>query len=35
MSNQFIEAQSKLKTLTNDPDNDTKLKLYGLFKQVN
>jgi acyl-CoA-binding protein len=35
MSNQFLDAQTKLKTLTNEPDNDAKLKLYALFKQVN
>ena len=35
MSNLFLEAQSRVKTLKNEPDNDSKLKLYGLFKQVN
>lgn len=35
MSKLFLEAQSRLKTLKNEPDNDSKLKLYGLFKQVN
>lgn len=30
----FIEATEKVKTLTERPDNDTLLKLYGLYKQA-
>jgi hypothetical protein len=30
----FEKAVQDLKKLTNEPDNDIKLKLYGLFKQV-
>lgn len=31
---QFEEAQLKLKTLTERPDNDELLRIYGLFKQA-
>ena len=34
ISNEFEQAKSRLNTLTKEPDNDTKLKLYALFKQV-
>ncbi len=34
-SKEFQEAQSRLSILKEDPGNDVKLKLYGLFKQVN
>jgi hypothetical protein len=34
VSKQFEDAKSKLATLTEDPGNDVKLKLYALFKQV-
>lgn len=30
----FEKAQEQLKLLKNDPGNETKLKLYALFKQV-
>lgn len=30
----FEEAQKKLKTLSEDPGADIKLKIYALFKQV-
>lgn len=30
----FDKAKSRLNTLQNDPGNDVKLKIYGLFKQV-
>lgn len=30
----FEEAQARLKTLTEDPGNEMKLKMYGLFKQA-
>ncbi|KAI6231673.1 CRE-ECH-4 protein [Aphelenchoides besseyi] len=30
----FDEAQKKLKTLSEEPDNDVKLQIYGLFKQA-
>ncbi|GAB6021057.1 Enoyl-CoA delta isomerase 2, mitochondrial [Chamberlinius hualienensis] len=30
----FEAAKSRLNSLKNEPDNDTKLKLYGLFKQT-
>lgn len=33
-SGKFDEAQAKLKTLKEEPDNDVKLKIYALFKQV-
>ena len=31
---EFKEAQDSLKTLTEDPGNQTKLEIYALFKQV-
>jgi enoyl-CoA hydratase len=31
---EFAQAQGALKTLTEDPGNDVKLNLYGLFKQA-
>ena len=34
MADRFAAAQQKLNTLTEDPGNNAKLKLYGLFKQV-
>lgn len=30
----FTEATQKVKTLSERPDNDTLLKLYGLYKQA-
>uniref|UniRef100_A0A0N5CBS8 ACB domain-containing protein n=1 Tax=Strongyloides papillosus TaxID=174720 RepID=A0A0N5CBS8_STREA len=33
-SSNFAEAQKNLKKLHEEPDNDVKLKLYGLFKQA-
>uniref|UniRef100_A0A0K0FDM0 Enoyl-CoA delta isomerase 2, mitochondrial (inferred by orthology to a human protein) n=1 Tax=Strongyloides venezuelensis TaxID=75913 RepID=A0A0K0FDM0_STRVS len=33
-SSNFAEAQKNLKKLREEPDNDVKLKLYGLFKQA-
>uniref|UniRef100_A0A0K0EY95 Enoyl-CoA delta isomerase 2, mitochondrial (inferred by orthology to a human protein) n=1 Tax=Strongyloides venezuelensis TaxID=75913 RepID=A0A0K0EY95_STRVS len=33
-SSNFAEAQKNLKKLREEPDNDMKLKLYGLFKQA-
>jgi len=33
-SAQFEQAVEAVKGLTDDPGNDVKLKLYGLFKQV-
>ena len=35
MNEAFEEAQAKVKTLANRPDNGTLLKLYALFKQGN
>lgn len=35
VSERFAAAQSKLDTLTEDPGNEVKLKMYGLFKQAN
>ena len=34
LSSRFEAAQAKLNTLTEDPGNAAKLKIYGLFKQV-
>ena len=34
LSSRFEAAQTKLNTLTEDPGNAAKLKIYGLFKQV-
>ena len=34
VSSRFEAAQVKLNTLTEDPGNAAKLKIYGLFKQV-
>lgn len=34
MSKDFEKAQQRLKSLKEDPGNDAKLKLYGLFKQA-
>ncbi len=34
VSKEFEDAKSRLSTLTEDPGNETKLKIYGLFKQV-
>ena len=34
VSARFAAAQTKLSTLTDDPGNEVKLKMYGLFKQV-
>ena len=31
----FQAAKDRVGTLTQDPGNDVKLKMYGLFKQVN
>lgn len=33
-SKEFEDAKTRLGTLTNDPGNDVKLKLYALFKQA-
>lgn len=33
MSEQFAEAQQRVKTLTSRPSNETLLELYALFKQ--
>ncbi len=33
-SSEFNKAQANVAKLTVDPGNETKLKLYGLFKQV-
>ncbi|KAB7507879.1 Enoyl-CoA delta isomerase 2, mitochondrial [Armadillidium nasatum] len=33
LQQQFEEAKAKLNSLAEDPGNETKLKLYGLFKQ--
>ncbi|NUO89732.1 MAG: acyl-CoA-binding protein, partial [Dermatophilaceae bacterium] len=33
-SAQFEQAVEAVKRLTDDPGNDVKLRLYGLFKQV-
>ena len=30
----FEQAKERLNTLKEDPGNDTKLQIYGLFKQV-
>lgn len=35
VSKEFELAKESLKKLKNDPGNDVRLKLYGLFKQVN
>ena len=35
IGSRFEAAQVKLNTLTEDPGNAAKLKIYGLFKQVN
>ena len=35
IDSRFEAAQVKLNTLTEDPGNAAKLKIYGLFKQVN
>ena len=32
--NEFEQARQKLSELKEDPGNQTKLQLYGLFKQV-
>ena len=34
VSKQFEEAKEKITTLTEEPGNDVKLKLYALFKQA-
>jgi len=34
MTNEFAQAKSRLASLKSDTDNDTKLRLYALFKQV-
>lgn len=31
---EFDDAKNRVNKLKNEPDNDTKLKLYALFKQV-
>jgi len=33
-ASQLDDAAKRLKTLQNEPDNETKLKIYGLFKQA-
>lgn len=35
VSDRFTAAQTKLNTLSDDPGNEAKLKIYGLFKQAN
>ena len=35
VSKEFEEAKNRLSTLTEDPGNEVKLKIYALFKQVN
>lgn len=35
LTDNFKTAAERLKTLNSDPGNETKLKLYALFKQVN
>lgn len=34
VSAKFEEAQARLKTLREEPENDVKLKIYALYKQV-
>lgn len=34
MTDQFNQAKDKVTTLTKDPGNEVKLKMYALFKQV-
>lgn len=34
LSSNFKNSVEKLKSLKNDPGNETKLKLYALYKQV-
>lgn len=34
VSKEFEEIQVKMKNLKNEPDNDIKLQIYALFKQV-
>ncbi|KAJ2547817.1 hypothetical protein EV175_005067 [Coemansia sp. RSA 1933] len=34
LTNEFVEASERVKTLETDPSNTIKLQLYGLFKQA-